>query len=259
MKITVLGCGPSSGVPLVTGNWGQCDPENPRNYRTRPSIVVEKDGFRVLVDTSPDLRTQLLRSEIESIDAVLYTHEHADHVMGIDDLRGIWRERGKVIDVFGPPDVLDLLINRFSYLFEDAQDSFDLYKPFLAPHRLDGRTFGVGPFESIVPFEQDHGICMSWGYRFGSFAYSTDVVNLDENAFEKLAGVDTWIVGCLRNGAPHPTHAHLDKTLSWIERLKVRHAVLTHMNFESDYEVMKASCPSGVEPGYDGMVLDVPD
>ncbi len=260
MKVTVLGCGPSSGVPLVTGNWGACNPENPRNFRTRPSIVVERDGFRILVDTSPDLRIQFLRCGIESVDAVLYTHEHADHVMGIDDLRGIWRQRKQLLDVYGPSDVLDRLKQRFGYLFEDTQDPFDLYKPIMRTHAFDNNDpISVGPFDGVVPFEQDHGICRSWGYRFGRFAYSTDVVELDDRAFDLLSGIDTWIVDCLRDGGPHPTHAHLEKTLAWIDRLQVRHAVLTHMSFEADYDALAASCPEGVEPAFDGMVLDIPE
>lgn len=256
MKVTILGCGPSSGVPLVTGNWGDCNPDNPRNFRSRPSIVIEQDGFRVLIDTSPDLRMQLLRNNINTIDAVLYTHDHADHVMGIDDLRGIWRQRGALIDVFGPADVMQSLKKRFGYLFKDVQDPFDLYKPILNPHNLDG-AFSVGPFGSVVPFEQDHGICASWGFRFGKFAYSTDVVDLNEDALDALDGVDTWVVDCLRNGPPHPTHANLEITLSWVRRLGVRHAILTHMNFQSDYDAMAEACPDGVEPAYDGMVLEL--
>ena len=256
MRVTVLGCGPSSGVPLVTGNWGDCNPDNPKNFRSRPSIVIEQDGFRVLIDTSPDLRMQLLRNKINTIDAVLYTHDHADHVMGIDDLRGIWRQRGALIDVFGPADVLQSLKNRFGYLFKDVQDPFDLYKPILKPHDMEG-PFSVGPFDFVVPIEQDHGICTSWGFRFGKFAYSTDVVDLNEAAFDALAGIDTWIVDCLRDGAPHPTHANLDTTLSWVRRLGVRHAILTHMNFQSDYDAMANACPDGVEPAYDGMVIQL--
>jgi phosphoribosyl 1,2-cyclic phosphate phosphodiesterase len=256
MKVTVLGCGPSSGVPLVTGNWGDCNPDNPKNSRSRPSILVEQDEFRLLIDTSPDLRMQLLRNSVKSVDAVLYTHEHADHVMGIDDLRGMWRQRGQLIDVFGPADVLQALKNRFGYLFKDVQDPFDLYKAIFDPHDLEG-PFSIGPFESIVPVEQDHGICTSWGYRFVKFAYSTDVVAFDEAAFEALAGIDTWIVDCLRDGEKHPTHANLATTLSWVRRLGVRHTILTHMNFQSDYDAMCAACPDGVEPAYDGMVIEV--
>lgn len=256
MKVTILGCGPSSGVPLVTGNWGDCNPDNPKNFRSRPSIVVEQDGFRVLIDTSPDLRIQLLRNNINTIDAVLYTHDHADHIMGIDDLRGIWRQRGALIDVFGAADVLQSLKNRFGYLFKDVQDPFNLYKPILDPHDMDG-PFSVGPFVSVIPIEQDHGICASWGFRFRNFAYSTDVVDFSEEALDALVGIDTWIVDCLRNGEPHPTHAHLEKTLSWVRRLGVSRAILTHMNFQSDYDAMLAACPDGVVPGFDGMVIEL--
>lgn len=256
MKITVLGCGPSGGVPLINGNWGDCDPDNPKNFRMRPSIAIEHDGFRVLIDTSPDLRMQLLQNGINDVDAVLYTHEHADHIMGIDDLRGIWRRRKRMIDVYGPPDVMASLKRRFSYLFNDVQDPADLYKPFLDPHDLDG-PFSLGPFGEVVPVRQDHGICESWGYRFGNFAYSTDVVELDDAAFDALEGIEIWIVDCLRDGAEHPTHANLTKTMSWVRRLGVRHAILTHMNFDADYESMRKACPKGVEPAYDGMTIEL--
>ncbi len=256
MKVTILGCGPSSGVPLVTGNWGECDPENPKNLRSRPSIVVEQDGFRVLIDTSPDLRLQLIHNCIDNIDGVIYTHEHADHVMGIDDLRGIWRRRGELIDVYGPADVLASLKQRFRYLFIDTHDPDNMYKAILQTHDING-PFRLGPFDPIVPVEQDHGICTSWGYRFGKFAYSTDVVQLNDAAFDALAGIDTWIVDCLRDGESHPTHANLDTTMSWVRRLGVRHTILTHMNFQSDYEAMCRICPEGVEPGYDGMVIEM--
>ena len=256
MKVTILGCGPSSGVPLITGNWGQCDPENPKNFRTRPSIVVEQDGFRVLIDTSPDLRLQLLHNRIDHIDAVLYTHEHADHVMGIDDLRGIRRRRDELIDVYGPADVLASLKQRFRYLFSDTHDPDNMYKAVIKTHDITG-PFSLGPFDCIVPVEQDHGICTSWGYRFGNFAYSTDVVYLNDAAFEALAGIDTWIVDCLRDGEPHPTHANLETTSSWVKRLGVRRTILTHMNFQTDYEAMCRACPEGVEPGYDGMSIEL--
>jgi phosphoribosyl 1,2-cyclic phosphate phosphodiesterase len=256
MKITLLGCGPSSGVPTIIGDWGACDPDNPRNRRLRPSIAVQQDDYTILVDTSPDLREQLISAGIREIDAVLYTHEHADHVMGIDDLRAIRRHMGRNIDAYAAPDVLEKLKLRFGYLFSGIQDPEDLYRPILDPRVIDG-PITIGPFEGIQPIDQDHGICASLGFRFGKFAYSTDVVELPDSSLEALKGVDVWIVDCLRDGPLHPTHANLERTLQWIDIVKPKRAILTHMNFQADYDALAEACPEGVEPGYDGMVIEV--
>ena len=256
MKITILGCGPSSGVPTIVGDWGNCDPSNPKNRRRRPSILVEQDDYRVLVDTSPDIKAQLLDSQTREVDAVLYTHDHADHVMGIDDLRVVRRYMGRNIDVYAEPLTLKQLQTRFGYLFSGIQDPEDLYRPILDPRVIDG-PFKVGPFDAVQPIEQDHGICASLGFRFGSFAYSTDVGRLPQNSLDALKGVDTWVVDCLRDGGEHPTHANLEQTLAWIDEVSPRRAILTHMNFQSDYETMRKACPPGVEPAFDGMVIEV--
>jgi len=258
MKVTVLGCGPSAGVPLIGGNWGNCDPTNPRNRRLRPSVLVESRDTSILIDSSPDLREQLLNARVTRIDAVLYTHDHADHVHGIDDLRTVYRLIGRRrIPAYADPATLATLTRRFPYVFEGYGEAEAMYRPILAPHEING-PFSIGPLP-VVPFEQDHGICMTLGFRIGRFAYSTDVVELPEAAFAALAGVEVWIVDCLRAGEPHPTHANLRKTLGWIARVGPRRAVFTHMNHEADYRAMAALCPRGVEPGYDGMVLDLDD
>ncbi len=256
MKITVLGCGSSQGVPMIGGRWGDCDPRNPRNRRRRPSIFVEWDGVNILVDTSPDLRAQALDAGIDRVDAVLFTHAHADHVHGIDDLRGIWRGTGRDIDVYAESDVLDEIVSRFPYLFHGASGPERNYPPFLRPHAIDGaiETNGV----AIVPFEQDHGICASTGFRFGDFAYSTDVVRLSEQSLDLLAGTDTWLVDCLRLHRSHPTHAHWPVTGAWLDRVQPRRAILTHMNHHADYDAMLAATPDDVEPAYDGMQIKVP-
>ena len=257
MKVTILGCGPSQGVPVIGGRWGDCDPANPRNRRTRPSIVVEQDGVAILVDTAPDIRAQLLACDIGHIDAVLFTHLHYDHIGGIGELRTLSFLADRRIDTYGTADVMDRLANNWGYLFR-AEDSDDpgLYQPVAQTN-----TFEYGePFEAcgvpVTAFRQDHGICETAGFRFGRFAYSTDVVELDDDAFAALEGVEVWIVDCLRE-RPHPTHAHFDRTLDWIERVGPERAVFTHMNHQSDYEAVRAKCPAGVEPGYDGMVLDI--
>ena len=256
MKVTILGCGPSSGVPTIIGDWGRCDPTNPKNRRRRPSIVVQQDDFTILVDTSPDLREQLISTGIQKIDCVLYTHEHADHVMGIDDLRAIQRHMGRNIDVYAAPDVLEGLRQRFGYLFSDIQDPEDLYRPILDARVIDG-PLAIGPFEAIQPVDQDHGICASLGFRFGSFAYSTDVVDFPDGSLEKFIGIDTWIVDCLHNRGKHPTHANLERTLQWIDFVKPKRAILTHMNFQADFNEMTDACPAGVEPAYDGMIIEI--
>ena len=257
MKVTILGCGPSSGVPTVIGEWGACDPNDPKNRRRRPSILVEQDDTHILVDTSPDLRAQLLDAGARVIDAVLYTHDHADHVMGIDDLRGVKRHMGRRIEAWAAPDVLARLTTRFAYLFEGYGEADALYRPIFDARAIEG-PISIGAFRDILPIPQDHGICNTLGFRFGRFAYSTDVVRFEQSALDALVGIDTWVVDCLRDGGgSHPTHANLDRTLEWIEHVKPRRAVLTHMNFQADYEAMKTRCPDGVEPAWDGMILEV--
>ena len=256
MKVTVLGCGSSQGVPMIGGGWGDCDPRDPRNRRRRPSIFVEWDGVNILVDTAPDLRDQALDAGIERIDAVLFTHAHADHVHGIDDLRGIARASGRDIAVHAEPAVLHEIVTRFPYLFHGAGGPERNYPPVLHAHAIDG------PFElrgrPVLPFDQDHGICASTGYRFGDLAYSTDVVRLPGASLDALAGIDTWIVDCLRLERAHPTHAHWPVTQGWLDRVKPRRAVLTHMNHHADFEAMRAATPDGVEPAYDGMRIEMP-
>jgi len=255
MRVTVLGCGGSGGVPLIGNRWGDCDPAEPRNRRTRCSILVEKGETSVLVDTSPDLRTQMLACGVQRVDAVLYTHAHADHANGIDDLRGVNWIMHRPLDVWADPATLEQIRTRFDYCFAPHTGGF-FARPALVANEIEG-PFAVGDVD-VVPYEQDHGYSASLGFRFGRFAYSTDVVRMDDAAFALLDGVDTWIVDATRL-TPHPVHAHLDLTLEWIARLRPRRAVLTHMNHTMDYRTLVGSLPDGVEPAYDGMVLEVPD
>ena len=256
MRVTILGCGSSNGVPTITGNWGVCDPKNPKNRRRRPSILLEKNGFNLLIDTSTDLREQLLDAKCKQIDAVLYTHEHADHVMGIDDLRAIRRQMRRDIEVFAAPEVIESLKTRFGYLFSGIQNPKDLYRPIFNPNKIINPNFQVGPF-SVKAFSQDHGICNSLGFKFGSFAYSTDVVRLSEASLVALEGTKIWIVDCLRDGKKHPTHANLRTTLKWIERINPQKTYITHMNTETDYEKLNSKLPKNIEPAYDGLVLKI--
>jgi len=242
MKVTILGSGGASGVPSISSGWGRCDPANPRNRRRRPSILVEHEKTRLLVDTSPDLRAQLLDAEVNRLDAVLYTHDHADHLHGIDDLREVNRAMKAAIPIWATADVLQTIDRRFGYVLEpQAPDTKVIYKPLLEGRVIDG-PFRIGDID-VVPFDQDHGYCRTTGFRFGPLAYSTDVVELPEAAFAALEGVELWIVGCLLN-SPHPTH---------IERV----GVLTHMGTGLDSEALRARLPPHAEPGYDGMVLEV--
>lgn len=256
MKVTILGCGGSSGTPAIDWGWGKCDPTNPRNRRLRPSILVEEGDTRLLVDTSPDLREQLLTADVRELDAVLFTHYHADHLHGIDDLRPVNRTLNAPLDAYGDAETLKVIGERFSYVFEPlAPDAQVYYKPTLIPHALEDRdTFRVGAIE-VATFVQDHGYCDTLGFRFGPIAYTTDVVELPEHAFDMLDGIKVWIVGVLAE-KPHPTHAHVDKALAWIDRVKPERAVLTHMSGLFDYDAFSARLPDGVEPAYDGMVIE---
>lgn len=254
MRIRILGCGGSGGVPLVGGDWGRCDPAEPRNRRRRVSILLEHGDSTILIDTSPDMREQLLAAGTRRLDAVLFTHPHADHLHGIDDLRGINRTMRQAIPVFGDAATLAAIERRFGYVFAPIEPGASFYKPTLIPNLIDG------PFEvaglHVEPFAQDHGFSKTLGFRIAGMAYSTDVVELDEAAFSVIAGVELWIVDCLRYD-PHPTHSHLAKTLAWIERVKPRRAVLTHMDVVLDYATLRRELPPGVEPGYDGLTIEI--
>lgn len=252
MKITVLGCGTSHGVPRIGNIWGACDPNNPKNRRRRVSILVEEGATRILVDTSPDLREQLLGASVDHLDAVFYTHDHADHCHGIDDLRGVFHCMGKPIDVYADERTLGVISRRFNYVFNGVHD----YPSIAKAHILDvGKPMKIGTIE-IMPFWQNHGSIQSVGYRFNSIAYSTDLNGIPNESEACLQGLDLWIVDALRYD-PHPTHPHLDLTLSWIEKFKPRRSILTHMNWDMDYETLRRGLPNGVEPGYDNMVIQL--
>lgn len=253
MKVTVLGCGGSLGVPMVGNNWGTVDPSNPKNRRRRPSILVEQGATTVLVDTSTDLRNQLLDAGVERIDAVLYTHGHADHIHGIDDLRPMTWGRG-ALPAYADAATLAHLERGFPYAVGNVDMDRGIYNPILTVEVIDGPVT-IGDLQ-VIPFEQDHGFGPSLGYRFGDFAYSTDVVALSDEAFSTLDGIDTWIVDSTRED-PHPSHAHLDRTLGWVERLKPAKTYLTHMNHTMDYDRLMQKLPPGVEPAYDGLVIEL--
>ncbi len=262
MRITLLGTGASAGVPLIggadgAGDWGACDPTEPRNQRTRASIVVESgEGARLLVDTGPDLRAQLLACRIPSVHAVVYTHPHADHITGIDEIRILNRLVNRPLDAFATRSTLDELTRRFAYAFRPWEPP-GFYRPVLVAREVTvGDTIEAAGM-AVRLFAQDHGRIESLGLRIGPFAYSTDVVALNDAAFEALAGVDTWVVGCFLRKGPHWTHADLPAVLQWVDRVRPRRAVLTHMGTDMDWAWLAANLPDGVEAGYDGMVLQV--
>ena len=256
MRVTVLGCGPSTGVPVIGPNWGRCDPADPHNRRRRVSALVEVGNVVILIDTSPDLREQLIDAKVSRLDAVVITHAHADHLHGIDDLRSVNRLMRQPIPLYADAKTLAEIRRRFGYVLEPIDQPGRYYKPTLVPHEI------TGPFEiagiKVVPFAQDHGFSTTLGLRIGGFAYSTDVTELDDAAFAAIADIELWIVDCLRR-EPHPTHSHLAKTLKWIARVKPRHAVLTHMDQSLDYRELSAELPEGVEPGQDGLVIELRD
>ena len=256
MKITILGCGASGGVPLIGPHWGKCDPNNRKNYRRRSSILLQSATTTVLIDASPDLRMQLIDADIRHIDALLLTHTHADHINGIDDLRVINNHMAKKIDLYASPPDLTAMQKRFPYLFtQPAQDSSGrFFKPSLIPHALsDAEPITIGDI-TITPFRQDHGVCATTGFRCGAMAYSPDVVHLPAESLALLGELSLWIVDCLRMESS-PTHANLDQVIEWTAKLKPKRVVLTHMSHESDYEHLRTQAPKPIEPAWDGMVL----
>jgi phosphoribosyl 1,2-cyclic phosphate phosphodiesterase len=257
VRVVILGSGGSEGVPTLggpegRGDWGACDPANPRNRRTRASILVEHGATRILVDTSPDLRAQLLANGIGRVDHVVYTHAHGDHTHGIHELRALARAAGgRRLPVRADPRTAKRLGVAFGYIFEGGGG----YPPVADLVPIEG-PFTLGGV-SVLPFAQEHGPGeTTLGFRFGPIAYSTDARRLDEAAFAVLAGVTVWIVDCLAD-MPMPTHAHVDLALEWIARVGPKRAILTHMGRRLDYEALRQRCPPGVEPAYDGMVVEV--
>lgn len=260
MKVTLLGTGGSAGVPTIggadgSGDWGECDPAEPRNRRTRSSITIETVGNqRLLVDTSPDMRNQMLDCRIPAIDAVLFTHAHADHITGIDDIRILNRIAGRPLPAFATVETLEEITSRFGYAFRPWQPPH-FYRPVLEANIIaPGDTVQIVGLPVRV-FPQSHGRVQTLGLRINQFAYSTDVVELDANALALLKGLDTWVVGCFLRDGPHWTHADLATVIGWVEQLKPRRTILTHMGTQMDWSWLRTNLPAGVEPGYDGMVL----
>ena len=258
ITVTVLGCGGSLGVPSLGYGWGDCDPAEPRNQRTRSSILISHKGFNLLVDSGPDVRQQLLREGVDHVDAVFYTHEHADHTHGIDDVRAFAMKARRSLPIYGDRKTMAEIDQRFGYLIagrpEHAGETgrkVGLELNIVEPTGI----VQIGPLEART-FQQSHGRGISLGLRIGSFAYSTDVSYLSRAALAVLDGVGTWIVDC-NNRTPKDAikHSDLANTLGWIERVGTSRAYLTHLPAWHDYQTLLSQCPDGVEPAYDGLKL----
>lgn len=261
IRFTILGCGASPGVPRITGDWGACDPNEPRNRRSRSAALIERfDGdrpTRVLIDTGPDLRNQLIAAEVDEIHGVVYTHPHADHVHGIDDLRTFWMTMRRPIPIYSDDETQLRLDEGFGYCFRSPEGS--PYPPFLIRHQISHdeeiSIAGPGGSISLLPFSQIHGDIRSLGYRIGPLAYSCDFNDLPEESTAHLQDLDIWILDGLRR-RPHPSHCSVGEALTWVAAVKPRRAVLTHMTNDLDYRTLQDELPAGVEPAYDGMTFD---
>jgi phosphoribosyl 1,2-cyclic phosphate phosphodiesterase len=249
VKVRILGSGTSSGVPRIGNDWGDCDPADPRNRRTRASILVEHAGMRILVDTGPDMREQLLAADVAKVDAVIWTHAHADHVFGIDDLRQVAHTLGHTVRGYAREETAERLRTQFGYIFEGAGG----YPPVATLQTLPD-AFTIGAIDLQVA-DQPHGSITSAGLRFEAggvaLGYATDISGMTAEVERLYAGLNLWIVDALRR-RPHPSHAHVDVVLGWIERLRPKRAALVHMDHSMDYATLAAELPTGVEPGHDG-------
>jgi phosphoribosyl 1,2-cyclic phosphate phosphodiesterase len=264
LTFTILGCGSSGGVPRPALGWGACDPNNPKNRRRRTSLLVERRGpagvTRVLIDTSPDLREQLLDAGVDGLDAVFYSHEHADHTHGIDDLRSLYIRRRQPIDAYLDESTARTIRARFGYCFASPPGSE--YPPIVRERRLVAGAPvpvpGAGGPVPVLPLAQVHGDIASLGFRFGAVAYCSDLSTLPEASAAALTGLDVWIVDALRY-KPHPSHFSVADALGWIERLRPRRAILTNLHSDLDYDELRRRLPPRVEPAFDGLRFEAAD
>lgn len=259
-RFTILGCGSSGGVPRIGGLWGACDPDNPKNRRRRCSALIEKEGpagtTTVLIDTGPDMRAQLLDAGVTHLDGVLYTHGHADHVHGIDDLRQIVHLTQSRVKVWADADTQNDLISRFGYAFIQPEGSD--YPPILDLHTLNGPVTidGAGGSLEIIPATVHHGRIDALAFRIGDLLYLPDVSEIPETVAHYFEGLTTLVIDALRY-KPHPSHAHLARALEWVDRFAPERAVLTNMHIDLDYDTIDAETPAHVTPAYDGMVIEI--
>jgi len=263
IDVTILGCGSSGGVPRVGGNWGDCDPTNSKNRRRRCSLLItataENGGqTNVLIDTGCDIREQLLDANVPSVDAVFYTHDHADHTHGIDDLRVLALNDRKRVEVYANKPTLGRLHSAFGYCFQAPAGS--PYPPILNGNEIVAgqsvKIDGEGGAITLHAFDQEHGSIRSLGFRIKNLAYSCDVSDIPDSSFSALSGLDVWIIDALRR-TPHPSHFSLDDALHWIERFKPGQAYLTNMHIDLDYETVRNETPEHVEPAFDGLRIRI--
>ncbi|MFW8594945.1 MBL fold metallo-hydrolase [Cribrihabitans neustonicus] len=258
LRFTILGSGSSGGVPRIGGHWGDCDPENPKNRRRRCSLLVEREGpkgtTRVLIDTTPDMRSQLLDSGTGELDAVVYTHSHADHLHGLDDLRMVYFNTRTRIPVYADGDTQNDLLSRFGYAFVQPEGS--PYPPILELRSIDGpfTVSGAGGKIGFRPFKVEHGSIDALGFRIGGLAYLPDVSKIPDSALPALRGLDCWILDALRR-TPHPTHFSYPEALEWFRRMAPKRGILTNMHIDMDYATVDAETPDHITPAYDGMVI----
>ena len=252
MKITLLGCGTSVGVPsLGVLGWGKCNPNNPKNRRQRSSVLIQDNDYNILIDAGPDVRNQLLNAKIDKIDAVLITHTHSDHISGLPELRPYYFAERKNIPIYGQIDTLNEINTSFSYLFEKKSNSPSYFTPPMTLNVIKEGKLKFFDFDLDI-FNQHHGNIDTFGFKFNNrFAYSTDVVEIPEKNFKLLEDLDLWIVEGLRD-QPHEAHAHFDLTFEWIKRVKPKKSILTHLA-HVDYDHVLSICPENVFPGIDGM------
>ena len=257
MKITLLGCGTSVGVPALGGlGWGRCNPKNPKNRRQRSSVLIETNHVTILVDAGPDIRNQLLDAKVNKIDAVLLTHAHSDHTSGLAELRPFYFAHKSKVPIFSNIETLNVVERQFDFLFTKQSGSPSYFVPPMTLNKIGLGTLKIRNC-SIEVIKQNHGNIDSLGFIFNKkFAYSTDLVEMPEVNFDKLNNLDLWIVEALRD-EPHEAHAHFNQTFHWIKRANPKKAVLTHLGWESDYDYILSICPDNVYPGYDGMVVKV--
>jgi len=259
LTYTILGCGSSMGVPRVALGWGSCDPNNSKNRRRRCSLLATQTNAaghhtRVLIDVTPDCREQLIDAEVDWLDGVLITHEHADHTHGIDDLRPLFVARRRRVDVYLDEPTSRAMHARFGYCFMTPPGSE--YPPIVQEKRLTpGQKVlisGQGGDIEALPVLQNHGDIPSLGFRMGNVAYSADIKSLPDESLPLMQGLDVWVVDALRK-APHPSHMNLDEALAWVDRVKPKRAILTNLHTDMDYETLRRELPANVEPAYDGM------
>ena len=261
MKIEILGCGGSLGVPLIGNIFGKCNKNNSKNFRTRPGILIKNNKTNILIDSNPDIRIQLLKAKCSQINAILYTHKHADHIHGINDLRAVSMLMKKKIPAWGSKETIEYLKNNFGYIFNykyikngGNYKKKDFYKPIMNLNLIQN-NFYVNNVQ-IISFQHNHGDTNCTTYRIGNFAYTTDIKKFYNGDINKLLGIKKWVVGCLRMDK-HPSHASFEEVLEFINYIKPNKTYLTHLTPWMDYDKLLAKCPKNVEPAYDGLQFEV--